>query len=470
MSQQWPAVFVAGALVVAAGGGACQTAEAQSPDRAVEHGQSRQTERDSIQPAWSPGGAAFGARATGRDVLPSGGGADGVDFSRTVSQRRPAEGLRPEGGRVGAFVVRPALDVREIYDSNIFATETNAEGDFITVLNPSIQVQSDWARHSLGLTAEGRLGQYIDNPSENYEDAFVGASGRIDVTNGTTLTVNGSYQRGHVARSSPDDTTGSEEPKLFDRTNAYVELARALGLFVASADTAVTWTDFHDGETSTGAVIDNDPDNALLVVPGFRVGYVPAPGTEAYARFRYLDVTYPEEIAGGVSRDGWGVDALFGVTKVIDGLWSFGAYGGYAPRYFDDPAMDDIDGLSGLAGGLNVTWNPTAFTSAILDVTHSTAATTTAGASAIQTTRLGLTVQQELSRAVMIDATAGYTYGDYIGTSREDNTMTAGIGAEYLVNRWGSLNMAYDFTSRDSNRAGSSYDRHTFGFGFRIQY
>ncbi len=443
---------------------------AQSLDRSFEHGRPRNTDRDDISPAWSATDSGVGGRATGRDTFAIGGGQDTTDFTRSVSQRRPAEGLRPLGGRVGAFVVRPSLDVREIYDNNIFATETDTEDDFLTTVRPGLSIRSDWGRHSLGLTANAEIGRHATITAEDYEDFFFGADGRLDIRQGTSLLLNGSYERGHIGRSSPDDTTGSAEPRLYQRAIGYVGLARALGLITATLDTTVTWTDFEDSETGTGVIIDNDTDNNLVLTPGFRVGYNPAPGSEVYFRGRYVDVTYPDQEAGGIDRDNEGVDAIVGATKVFDDVWNGEVYVGYAPRYFEDAALKDIQGLTGIVGGLNVMWNPSALTSGIMNVSHATSATTTSGASAIAATEVGLTLEQELSQDIMVDASVGYTNADYVGSSRLDKTFVAGLGAEYLVNRWVSVSLGYDFTTRDSTNAGSSYDKHAVGLGLRLQY
>src|SRR4051794_25286779 len=73
----------------------------------------------------------------------------------------------PLGARVGSFLLLPAVEVRETYDSNIFATPSNEKGDFYTTIHPELQLRSNWNNHALAFQASGDIKRYADHVSEN---------------------------------------------------------------------------------------------------------------------------------------------------------------------------------------------------------------------------------------------------------------------------------------------------------------
>ena len=222
----------------------------------------------------------------------------------------------------------------------------------------------------------GDFGFYGDNSSENYQDFSVGGDGRVDILYGTFLSLDASFDRGHTARSSPDSSAASEGPKIFHRSSGAIALTRDRGLINATIDGTVSYTDFHDGETMAGATIDNDDEDNLVIAPGVRVGYAPSPSSEVYARARFVNVTYTNTPSGAPSDDSWGIDAIVGVSRTFDDVWSADAYVGYAPRFFEDGARENIGGATGIVGGANVLWNPTADFSALFNVSQGSSATT----------------------------------------------------------------------------------------------
>jgi uncharacterized protein (PEP-CTERM system associated) len=83
--------------------------------------------------------------------------------------------------------------------------------------------------------------------------------------------------------------------------------------------------------------------------------------------------------------------------------------------------------------------------------------------------QVGVEVQHELLRNVLLNGTLGYTRDDFQGTSRADNVYAAGFGASYLLNRNLSLNANYTFTKRDSDDDTAEFDRNIVLVGFTVR-
>ena len=96
----------------------------------------------------------------------------------TTVLTRPRPETDPQGTRLGLFFLFPRAELDETYNDNIFATPTKSS-DFITTLAPSFDLLSNWTQDALNLHAGGAFGTYASHSSENYQDAFASADGRL---------------------------------------------------------------------------------------------------------------------------------------------------------------------------------------------------------------------------------------------------------------------------------------------------
>ncbi len=132
-----------------------------------------------IVPALLPGELATAQEAS--DIL--------VCDQQAVVRPRPERGetvrnrarpkLDPLGIRRGAFTVLPGLEVREVYNDNIFSEDEGKIDDFITLVTPNLLARSDWRNHQLNLGANATIGRYANESDENFEDFSVGLDGRL---------------------------------------------------------------------------------------------------------------------------------------------------------------------------------------------------------------------------------------------------------------------------------------------------
>jgi uncharacterized protein (PEP-CTERM system associated) len=139
---------------------------------------------------------------------------------------------------------------------------------------------------------------------------------------------------------------------------------------------------------------------------------------------------------------------------------------GYTRREYDDDELDTVDGLG---GGGTLTWNVTPLTSIIFNAQGEIQETTVTyegdEASADFEKTLSVDVTHELLRNVLLNANAAYVRDDFEGTSRSDNTVIAGAGVTYLLNRNLSLDATYRFSTRDSDDDNAEYDRSIIRLG-----
>ena len=343
---------------------------------------------------------------------------------------RPRPDYDPLGVRAGGFLVFPRVEVGEAYNDNIFATDDDEEDDFITVVRPEVDFESDWNRHALNLRTGAEAGFYLDNDDENFLDGFALLDGRVDVLRETFIFGGLGWRHRHEDRGSPDDAQG-EEPTVYDIYSANLGAFRGRGRISARVDGTVDRLDFQDVDAAGGGTIDEDDRDRNEYALNGRVGYEYLPDTEAFVRVTGRMRDY-DTLEGGFDRDSVGYAAVVGTDLDFTGKVTGEVFVGYQHTTYDDDELNDIDGL---AAGAAVLWNVTGLTSVRGTLQISTEETTQANASGYLATRAGVAVEHELRRNILLGAGIDVGRDDYEGIAREDDIIAGQVSARYLINR-----------------------------------
>jgi hypothetical protein len=355
---------------------------------------------------------------------------------------RPRPDYDPLGIRAGGFLIYPSTSVSGSYNDNILATDDDEEDDFIFVMSPQIAVRSNFPRHSLNFAVQSDVGRYVDHTDEDFWDFGGAVAGRLDITRNNRLTASASAGREHEARDDPEDPGAdvTEEPveyyvytgslgfeQDFNRVNFGL-----LGTFDRN--------DYDEqGEDSDEDVRDRNVYGARL-----RTGYFLSPRINAF-----LQGSYEREQRDASNKSGRDNDvysAAVGTAVDFTALFFGEAFVGWSLQEFDE---SDFDSQNGLNYGINLTWNPTQLTSFRLDGT-SGFEPSQVGASNLES-RIGLRVDHELLRNVLIGGEVAYTRDDFQEADRTDNRFDVGPDITYLINRHFSVGAGYVFTKQDSD-------------------
>jgi len=372
----------------------------------------------------------------------------------------------PLGIRAGAFRIFPSTNVSLTYDDNVFATKNDTDSDFVAVIGPSIEVQSDFSRHAVGFEVFSRVGRYFQETKEDYWDYGIEGNGRLDITRDNNLQGSFGVARLHDARDDPeDDATVAESVRPVRYMNYEADLAynhlfnrvtfRVTGVF-----------DRNDYRQGAGTANQNDRDRNIYTGL-LRVGYNVSPRINTFVEGLYAvqrrDVHRDSD---GFERDSNGWGARTGVDVNFTDLLFGEAFVGYRTEYFDD---SEFDTESGVNYGVNLTWLPTLLTTVTLTGGSDFEPTTNEDASSNFQTTIGLRVDHELLRNVLIGAEGGYVRSDFENTNVTDNRFDVGADITYLINRHFSVGAAYGFTTRDSDDEEDEFDRNLFTVRVRAQ-
>ena len=375
----------------------------------------------------------------------------------------------PLGQYFGGFLFFPLLEVEESFNSNIFADEDGEKSDFITRVLPGVRVNSDWGRHALAFEATADVGLHVENPDENYEDFRLGTGGRLDIIDGSYLSVDLSFQNLHESRGSPDDAAG-ENPTEYNIYSAGVEGFYPLGRFSFRLTSGFDRLDFDDIGAGAGlADIDSDDRDRNTYETSLKAAYEIQPGYQAFIRGTYNVRDFDDEVdRSGLDRDSNGIDVVAGMEVDFGGLVFGDFFAGYKRQEFQDSALSTIDGVS---AGASIDWSVTPLTTINFGAGQAVEDSTIAGASGLNATTGSVRVDHELLRSLILSASASVSVSDYEGIDRTDTTYTGELQAKYFLNRYLFASGGYIYRTRESTVSGvDEYAQHIGLVRLGVQY
>src|SRR6266850_2018356 len=102
----------------------------------------------------------------------------------------------PIGVQIGAFTLRPALEMTGASDTNPARTASASPPiipSWYAVMAPELLINSNWARHELTANLRGSFTSYEETKNLNRPDADLKVNGRIDVTTTTRIDLEARY-------------------------------------------------------------------------------------------------------------------------------------------------------------------------------------------------------------------------------------------------------------------------------------
>lgn len=370
----------------------------------------------------------------------------------------------PLGVKLGGFVLSPQLDIVNEYDSNIYRTDSNEKSDHILKIRPSVNLSSNWSRHAIDLSARGDIQLYSDNSSENRQDYAIDLAGRLDVLRDSFATTK-FYNSKNTESRGDIETIGQKDPVEYYLTGGFLGYEHKFNRFRVNASNDIKYYDYDNGKsTATGATVLNNDRDRYQNTAELRFGYVINPNFEAFARGSYSVIDYDKKFDNnGLQRSSTGWDSTAGIRLDFTGKLTGEAEIGYMSRNYDDSSLTTIDGVTGRLG---LKWYATGLTTLSADVGRDIGETTVIGQSGYISTNVGINIDHELLRNVLLNANFKYTNKDYKGSgspgfpSRDEDIYHFGFNAKYLFTRNFFVTGGYQYENRDANISIDDYYVH----------
>ncbi len=363
--------------------------------------------------------------------------------------------LETRGMRIGAFMLRPSLEVDGVHSDNVEQTETNRISAQGLRIAPALRLRSNWVRHELRAAASG---EFLAWNNGGGKDVSLSASARlrVDVRRTTQAIAEVTYDLGE------EDST----PKRLQHDLVLKgTLAHEMGRVRVEASASAGRT-FYTAPLSGGSAGSDDdytvPKASLRISK--QSGSILRPYLELGADMRIHDRKQDD---AGVKRDSKGAYLEAGIGFSSSAIWS-GYLGVRAVvRDYEDPSLKSIFG-AGVVGEL--TWRPTRLTEVRLQSAFDIDETTDAGVSGVRKYRLTLTPRHALRRNVIVKGTLELEYSDYVGSSDHEFVLTGGAEVAWRFWRDHELVAAYSVERQWSTLADGDYleNRIMLGLRFRI--
>jgi len=392
----------------------------------------------------------------------------GVAYANTMPvMERPRPDYDAKGVPLGAFRAFPTLDTALLISDNVFETTNATKSDVKLQVSPAIKIVSEWSQHLVEIYGRLSADRYADYSSENVTDWEVGAKGRLDIQRGSAAFAEISDGVGHEGRSSPNSPGNIAELVTYSLFHAGASISAQPNHLRMLLGLDHNRYSYDATRLNGGGFLNNgDRDRDEFRVRG-RVSLEVSEGylgfVEAVFDTRDFDRTLDRT---GVNRDSHGLNINVGMEFALVEFLQGEAFIGHLERQFETPLRD----FSGFNYGATLKWSATPLTTVRFDAARVLNDTTVAGASVASDRSIGIGIDHELRRNVIIQASLARIDSDFIGIPREDESIEGRLGAIYLIDRNLSANAGYERLERESNVAGEDFSEDRFNVGLRVQF
>ncbi len=386
---------------------------------------------------------------------------------RNVSVReRPRPDYEAVGIKTGGFTLYPRLTVGVEHDDNIYATNVLKQDDNIWQVKPEVALRSNWSRHALGAFASATINRYSDFDTEDTEEYTVAVNGRVDIVRGANVSGSLQYQALTEPRTSPTAPQAARSPVEYSLVTAKLVGVKEFNRLRLTGRLNNKTYDFDDATNLLGGVLEQDTRDRDEFVFGGKAEYAVSPDTALYLSVLGNTKNYDLAIAG---RDSDGYTATVGADFEVSELIRGDLEVGYMKQSYDNPLYDKIDGFSGAA---NVEWFPTALTTVTGTASRTIEESVTNGSPGYVSANVGVSIDHELLRNVLLSAQASYGEDTYKQIDRDDERTGAGASATYLLNRRVGLMLTYSYLKQDSSGAarGTSFTDNKLTASVALQF
>lgn len=391
-----------------------------------------------------------------------------------VGSRIPAD-YAPQGIHFRGFVLYPELKVSPLYDDNIFLSEDNAQGDFVTNIAPRLRIEKKYGPHSFDFDAQGFITRHREFTDENLKLYTAETGGNIHIAEGWSALYRLFSKRDVISRQEPGDTQFSEKPITNDRNEVSVGLAKQFNRLTLTLLGKAGRRTYADGTSSvTGLPLVNDDNNhttrraELLATYDLLGANTEVPEHTLFASLSHQTQTFDDGVATatGMSPDNTENGFMAGFTTKYKGL-IFGKLGlGYFRRDFE--AGKDVGKLdTDISLAFNLTPKLTLSLGASREVDQDNAFLT-----GVVNTQGMLGLDYELLHNWFVGASYTYKDKEFLGDleGRNDKIGESVIYTRYLHSPRFESRFEVEHDARESNAAGADYDRNVFMYTLTTRF
>jgi hypothetical protein len=380
-----------------------------------------------------------GAQAQLLDQLfPEGVPGYGTEQGVTVRSRTRPDS-EPLGIHLDSLMIRPLLGVSTGYNDNVLGGPAH-RGAWEIITQPSVLMGTENSLGSTGLFFSGNDVRYLGESSQNRTDGTAFVGGTINLGR-DKLTIGGGYLAQHEDRTALD-ALPTDEPVAYSVENLRVSYAAALGRVTATPSIELNRWRF-DNTTVFGVPVRESARNRSTAQAGMTLRYGWMSGRDLLWVNRVVTTHYDSPAAGVPTNNSNAWQTLVGVDYDDDTVWRYRLLGGV--EYRQAAAAAVASQTTGIAEA-EVTWSPTGMTTLRAAASRGVEDAAQTGLSSFTYSSVQLTVDHELLRNLLLNASATVRQAKFNQTGGQQIGAGFGTGATWLINRNVRLSLTYDFT------------------------
>jgi hypothetical protein len=383
----------------------------------------------------------------------------------TPVKNRQWPDYQPPGIVFHGWMFHPSISAGALFNSNVFASNTDQRADIAAIVNPSLTASSLWERNQLDFDAYVKSTEYDRYSSLDQTDASVRMKARIDVRHDIKVLINLRAANLHEEVGSLSTPASAISPTPYTYTYADVTYWQQFNRLSVSFGGRNETYNYGSTQAENGTTINQDSRDGTVSVAHGRVDYALLPDIGIFTAVednqRRLRGTPTQSL------DSKGYQSLSGINFQLTSLIGGEIGLGYTTQNFDDPTIGTVSGPTYRA---LLTWSPTRSLDFRLKGEEFTTEVVDTVASAVRADTISLGADYELRRNLVLSATGTYENDKFFGETRRDNDYIATTSLNYLLNPYNSVGLKYKFIKRDSNLPASNYNQNEVEIDVSAQF
>lgn len=373
--------------------------------------------------------------------------------------------VEPDPIRAGNYIFAPNIGTAVVFDDNVFATDADKRADIRTEVTPRVRLDSQFARHALDFSLDGKIVNYVENSDQDYANIRGRVSGALHFNAANTLSASVLSSLSHEERNSPIIPESAREPVQILRSKAAIGITHDAGRLYGTLSAAAETIDFSDAVSVTGNRLDLDPLDTKIYSAQLRAGYRISPGYELVTKIRGLRTTNRGN--GTIDNDALGFEALAGLAFETDPLLKWRILGGFGVEDYETAGRRSL--IASLYEG-QVQWLPTQLLTIYGTLSRNIREAGGLDGSGLIQTELDVRADYEVYHNLLLHGGVTLREDDPIVSNTTERTYSGHLGLDYYLNKNWLFTFAYDHDVRESDSDSRDLNRNRFTFGARLRF
>lgn len=365
---------------------------------------------------------------------------------------------------LGPFEATPNLEIKEVYNDNLFRQPNARQSSIISSLSPGISLVADHSYRVFTLRYAGDYAVFHSSQADNYVDHSFSASARLKLSDRNHLNWNGSHERGHADRGSGlsegMNVLTRKKPDTFARSTLSSTWEYGNNRSILNLDVHLRHLDL---EYQNNRRFTQVRDRSVTEISSRLTGRT-SEVNRLFGELRFGRIIYkmrPELVS---RLDSTETELSFGtrwdLTAKTIGELQFG----YLSKNFRAGDRNDGGYISWKG---EISWFPREYSE--LSLSSSRRSTETNGnGNFLILSQIALHWSHEWTMSLKTQAGLGFTSTDFEASGRADEGFNWSINATYDFKEWVSLSVGYSFAERSSSIESFNFDRSRFSLSARL--